>query len=113
MADTKFDRPTFAIKAIPSDINNASFLGNPVLDNLVSVVVAMGTEVWATKRRMKVMESLLVKKGITPEMIEKYVPTGEEAAAWEKDRDRYIEMTFGALGNDGQLSASAPFPKRG
>jgi hypothetical protein len=113
MADTKFDRPTFAIKAIPSDVSNVSFLGNSVLDNLVSVVVAMGTEVWATKRRMKVMESLLVKKGIAPEMIEKYVPTAEEATAWEKDRDRYIEMTFGALGNEGNLSASAPFPKRG
>jgi hypothetical protein len=113
MADTKFNRPTFAAKAIPSDVNNVSFLGNPVLDNLVSVVVAMGTEVWATKRRMKVMESVLAKKGITSQMLEKYVPTAEEAAAWEKDRDRYIEMTFGALGNEGNLSASAPFPKRG
>jgi hypothetical protein len=113
MAETKFNRPTHAAKAIPSDINNVSFLGNPVLDNLVSVVVAMGTEVWATKRRMKVMESLLVKKGITPEMMEKYVPTADEATAWEKDRDRFIEMTFSALANDGRLAASAPFPKRG
>ena len=113
MAETKFNRPTFAVKAIPSDVNNASFLGNPVLDNLVSVVVALGTEVWATKRRMKVMESLLVKKGITPDMIEKYVPSADEAAAWEKDRNRFIVMTFNALGNEGYLSASAPFPKRG
>jgi hypothetical protein len=113
MAEAKFTRPTFAVKAIPSDVNNVSFLGNPVLDNLVSVVVAMGTEVWATKRRMKVMESVLAKKGITTEMLEKYVPTAEEAAAWEKDRDRFIEMTFSALGNAGDLTASAPFPKRG
>jgi hypothetical protein len=113
MADTKFDRPTFTVKAIPADINNAQFLANPVLDNLVSVVIAMGSEVWATKRRMKVMEAVMAKKGITTEMIEKYVPTEAENKAWEQERDRFIAATFGALGNHGSLQSSAPFPKRG
>jgi hypothetical protein len=113
MADTKFNRPTFATKAIPSDVNNVTFLNNPVLDNLVSVVVAMGSEVWATKRRIKVMEAVMAKKGITTEMIETYVPTEEENKAWEQERDRFIDATFNALGNQGSLTASAPFPKRG
>jgi len=113
MADTKFNRPTYAAKAIPSDINNAVFLGNPVLDNLVSVVIALGGELWATKRRMKVMEAVMAKKGITSDMLEKYVPTAEEAAAWEKDRDRFIELTFGPLSNDGTTGVAADFPKRG
>ena len=39
MAETKFNRPTFAVKAIPSDVNNASFLGNPVLDNAALAIV--------------------------------------------------------------------------
>jgi hypothetical protein len=55
----------------------------------------------------------MAKKGITSKMIEEYVPSAEEAAAWEADRNRFIEMTFSALGNEGSLSASAPFPKRG
>jgi hypothetical protein len=113
MAETKFTRPTFAAEAIKSDIDSVSFLGNPVLDNLVSVVIALGTEVWATKRRMKVMESVMAKKGVTTKMLEEYVPTAEEAAAWEQDRDRFIELTFGALGNEGNLTVSAPLPKRG
>jgi hypothetical protein len=113
MADTKFNRPTYATKAIPSDVNNVTFLNNPVLDNLVSVVVAMGSEVWATKRRIKVMEAVMAKKGITTEMIETYVPTEEQNKAWEQERDRFIDATFSALGNQGALTASAPFPKRG
>lgn len=113
MADPKFNRPTHAVKAIPSDVNNVTFLNNPVLDNLVSVVIAMGSEVWATKRRIRVMEAVMAKKGITTEMIEKYVLTEEENKAMEQERDRFIEATFGALGNQGTLQASAPFPKRG
>ena len=31
---------------LPSDVKNAVFLNNPIMDNLVSCMIAMGTEVW-------------------------------------------------------------------
>ena len=113
MADTKTPHPTFASDAIPSDVKNAVFLNNPIMDNLVSCMIAMGTEVWATKRRMKVLEAVLVKHGVTPDMIEKYVPTDEQKAEWEKDRDRFVDLTLGSFGNAGFRSFAADFPKRG
>ncbi len=113
MAETKITRPTFATKAIPSDVNNANFTGNPVVDNLVSSMVAMGAEVWSTKRRMMVLESVLAKKGVTSEMIEKYMATDAQSEAWAKERDRFIELTFGPLANDGTVGVAAAFPKRG
>ena len=112
MAETKFNRPTFATEAIPSDIKNVTFLGNPVLDNLVAAQIAMGTEVWSMRRRMKVMEAVLEKKGVTSEMLEQYVPTAEQEAAWAKDRDRFIDLTMGPLAFEGNLSVSADFPAR-
>ena len=106
------NRPTYTVDAIPSDITNSVFLGNPALDNVTSCIIAMSAEMWATKRRMKVIESLLAKKGVTPQMIESYVPTAEENAEWEKERDRFISLAMGPLANDGFRNISAAFPKR-
>lgn len=106
--DTK--RETFAAEAIPSDVKNSVFLGNPAVDNLVSCMIAMGTELWATKRRLKVIEAVMAKTGVTPEMIEKYAPTDQERADWERDRDRFIELTLGSLANAGTRGIGSDFP---
>jgi hypothetical protein len=107
--ESKVQRPTYTAEAIPSDVTNSQFLGNPVLDNVVSCLVAMGAEMWATKRRMKVLESVLAKSGISADKIEKYVPTAAETAAWDKDRDRYIELILGPLSYQGSQTFSKPF----
>jgi hypothetical protein len=112
MAASDSNRPTYAVDAIPSDIRNGVFLGNPALDNVVTCLIAFGAEVWATKRRMKVLEALMAKAGVTHDMIEKYVPTAAETSEWEKERDRFIELTLGPLGNDGFRSVGTDFPKR-
>ena len=106
------NRPTYTTDAIPSDIKNSLFLGNPALDNLMSCVIAMGAEVWATKRRLHVMQAVMAKHGITPEMIETYVPSAAEAAAWEADRDRFVDLTLGPLANEAFRPVGSTFPKR-
>jgi len=113
MAKLKTTRPTYTADAIPSDINDAVFLGNPVLDGLVSSMIAMGTELWETKRRLKVMQSVMEKNGISKESIEQYMPTDEENAEWEADRDRFIDLTFSPLSNPGTKSWTTNFPERG
>ena len=35
------------------------FLGNPVLDNVMSSVIALGSEFWSLQRRMNIIESAL------------------------------------------------------
>lgn len=113
MAKLKTTRPTYTADAIPSDITDAVYLGNPVLDNLVSTVIAMGTEMWETKRRLKVVEALLEEKGVTSEMIEQFVPSEEQTAAWEADRDSFIDLAFGPLAHPGRKSFKTGFEKRG
>ena len=104
-------RPTYTVDAIPSDITSSVFLGNPALDNVVACLIAMNAEMWATKRRMKMLEALLVKKGVTAAMIESYVPSPAEAAEWEKERDRFIDLAMGPLGNPSFRNISEDFPK--
>lgn len=113
MATPKTDRETFAVDAIPSDTKSSIFLGNPILDNVVSSMIAMGAELWATKRRLKVVEAVMAEKGVTAEMIEQYTPSEAQNTAWEADRDRFIDMAFGPLANPGTLKVSTEFPKRG
>ncbi|MFO1425745.1 MAG: hypothetical protein U1F11_01965 [Steroidobacteraceae bacterium] len=109
MAAPDQKRPTYVAEAVPSDVKNSVFLGNAALDNVVSCLIAMGAELWSTKRRLKVMESLLAKNGIGSQQIEQYVPSAEEAAAWEQERDRFVDLTLGFLGNQGYVNASSDF----
>ena len=44
-------------------------------------------------------------------MIESYVPSPAEAAEWEKERDRFIDLAMGPLGNPSFRNISEDFPK--
>ena len=108
----KTDRPGYASDFIPSDVEKGVFLGNPVLDNMMASMIALGTEVWSMRRRMKVLEAVLEEKGITNEMVEKYVPTAEQEAAWQKDRDRFIDLTYSPMLREGDLPISSTFTRK-
>ena len=111
MATTKLktERPMYTSEFIASDVERGVFLGNPILDNLMSSVMALGSEVWATRRRMHVLEALLEEKGVTNEMIEQYVPSQEQQEKWEKDRDRFIDLAYSPLLREGDMPMTAPF----
>jgi hypothetical protein len=102
------ERPTYTSDFIVGDMEKVVFLGNPILDNLVSMVLAINAETWANRRRTMVLERLLADKGVTKEMIEGYVPTPEEEAEWKAERDRFIGMTLSPLLRQGSLPVSAP-----
>ena len=113
MASTKLktDRPTYASDFIPSDVERAVFLGNPILDNMMTSLIALGAEVWSNRRRMKVVEALLEEKGITNAMIEQFMPTSEQEAEWQKARARFIALTYSPLLREGDLPVSAAFQR--
>lgn len=108
----KADRPSYASDFIPSDVERAVFLGNPMLDNMMASMIALGTEMWSMRRRMKVLEALLEGKGITNEMVEQYVPTADQEAAWQKDRDRFINLTYSPMLRQGDLPISSKFTRK-
>ena len=95
------DRPTFTTEHIKADVDEAVFLGNPLLDNMLSCMIAMGAEIWSTKRRGKVLESLLAEKGVTAEMMEAYVPSEEQITEWNTERDAMVRRMFSYLERDG------------
>ncbi|MXZ26964.1 MAG: hypothetical protein F4222_09635 [Gammaproteobacteria bacterium] len=93
---------------IAADTDAAIFLGNPHIDNLMSVVIALGAEIWADRQRIKVIERLMETEGMaTTEMVEAYVPTDAEKEAWEAERMEMVERVYSVLSRD--TSSARPF----
>lgn len=109
MAETKkTERQTYASDFIKGDTDQAVFLGNPHIDNLMTVVIALGAEIWSDRQRLRIVESLMAKKGkVTPEMVEQYVPTEEERAGWQKEREEMVKRVYAVLSRD--TSGARPF----
>src|SRR4051812_32711631 len=99
MPEVKSNRPTHTVDFVPTqDGRHVSFMGHPAIDNLMHTVIALGAELWAVKRRSKIVEALLAqKKQVTPEAIEAYRPTPQEEKAWGEERDAMVKATYGTF----------------
>jgi hypothetical protein len=111
MADASKERPTYTTDFFTNDTDRAVFLGNPVIDNLMTAVIALGAEVWSNRRRQAVLEALLEEKGVTEEMIEAYMPSEDRAKKWGEERDAFVKRTFSVLAREADLPLSADWQK--
>ena len=94
MAETK-KREDYAVDPIRSGVEKEIITGNPHIDNLMTVVVALGAELWASKRREAVLEKMLEEKGvINRAKLEAYSPTKDEEAKEDESRDAYIKRVY-------------------
>lgn len=82
---------------ITSDSENISMFPNQAVDNLMHVVIALGAELWTVRRRMMTLEKVLEKAGVSSDDIEKFVPSAEDEAHWQQERDIFIKKTFSGL----------------
>lgn len=92
---------TAASDFIPFENKNAVVLGDPIKDNTVTALIALGMEVWVTRRRVKTLENVLRKNGIPADQVESYMPTAEEQAELVKERDEFLHRVFGGLARPG------------
>ncbi len=93
-----YSRPTYAVDYIPGHTREGVFLGSPAFDAAVRLNVVLGSEAWAAKRRLKIVESFVARNVMpTAAKIEAYVPTADEEKAWMAERDQFIKETYGPL----------------
>ncbi|MDG2243757.1 MAG: hypothetical protein P8L66_09710 [Rhodospirillaceae bacterium] len=103
MADSNTKRKSYTADFIKSDTDEAVFLGNPLMDDMMTSIIALGAEVWANRRRTRIIELLMEKEGaVTREMIEAYVPNEDEEAEMRKERDAFIQLTYGHIARTGE-----------
>ena len=89
-------RPAHPAPPIPAP--EPAFFDNPAIDNLVAVTLELGAELWVQRERMRAVEALLAQKGmVTPELIEQYQPTAEEAERARIEREAFVSRVYGAF----------------
>jgi hypothetical protein len=89
---------TYATDFFKADTDQQVWLGSPHIDNLVTVALALGGEVWATRQRQIIAERLAEKKiAATSANIEAYKPTPEEEKVWEAQRQEMALRVYGTL----------------
>lgn len=93
----KAQRETYVSTPVPYDFGAKELLGNAALDNVVTCLVAMSAEMWATRRRLAALEALLEEQGVPAGTVSSYVPTKEQEQAWNEECDRFIETALGPL----------------
>lgn len=92
---TAGNRQTYTNDYVRMDTDRAVFMGDAKMEALFSAMVALSAEVWTGRRRQKVLESVLAKRGgIAPGELEQYMPTAEENAAWKAERDQSVQVMF-------------------
>lgn len=108
MADkAAVDPKTYTTEYIKSDYETLSFLGNPHVDALSKALQILAAEVWISRKRLHVIESLMDKNiPVTRASIQAYMPSPEEQQAWKADRDTMIE----AVNAPFMVIDETPFP---
>ena len=92
------NHPTYATDYFKADTDQQVWLGSPHIDNLVTVALALGGEVWATRQRQIIAEKLAEKKiPATSANIEAYKPSPEEEKAWEGLRQEMALRVYSTL----------------
>lgn len=75
-----------------------AFFEHPVIDNLVTITLELGAELWVQKERMRVMEAILAEHGvITREAFERHRDSPEESARVQAERDAFVKRLYGIL----------------
>ncbi|MDG2321246.1 MAG: hypothetical protein P8L79_13385 [Rhodospirillaceae bacterium] len=108
MAKSNAESGTYTVDYFKSDTHRGVLLKDTMTDNIVTAMINMGAEMWAYRRRMLVMEQLMLERGgITPEMIEKYVPSETLMKSWEAERDRFIGNVYDVLARPADIPVTA------
>ena len=108
MGDQK--QPTYATDFVKADVDKAVYLDSLYADNLVNAFVELSGEFWVMRKRMLVLETLLAEgRSIDLAKLEGFMPTLEQKAAWDAQRDDFIGRVLGALTREGgKLSMTTP-----
>lgn len=103
MSNDRLAREGHTVDYIASKTRSHAFSDNPVIDNLLSTVVALGSELWVNRRRQLVIEKILESKGILKlEEIEAFDPDAETGRDWETQRNEFLDRLYSEMIRTGQ-----------
>ena len=76
----------------------STFFDDPAIDHVVSMLMALSSEVWSLRERVFVIEKVAEESGLKmSEAVEAYQLSGEEKAALAEQRQAFIERIMFVL----------------
>ena len=84
-----------------------TFFEDPALDRAFGVVMALATEVYVLRDRLRAMENRLSEAGVLTEGVLDAEPSPEERASVVADRDAFVRHLMDNLKGE-QVSRGAP-----
>ena len=83
---------------MPPAEDEPAFLPHPLMDRLVDVALALGAELYVERDRRRVLETLLVERGIlAADAIEQHRFDATAQATRDQDRIAFVHRLYGAL----------------
>jgi hypothetical protein len=84
--------------ARPQRAPEPAFFDDPTIDHLIAVTLELGAELWVQRERVRALERILGEKGlVSPDALERYQPTPEEAERGRAERDAFVNRIYGAF----------------
>ena len=90
-------------------MNNPQYFDHPVLDHLVETAMQLGSELWATRRRLELLEKVLANAGALSEhAVDLYMPSAEEAREEATKRDAFVQRLYAGFARGGEAREAPP-----
>ena len=75
-----------------------TFFDDPAVDRLLGAVMTLAAELHVTRDHVRVLEQLLVDKGVLhADEVATFAPDATTAAGWDAERDAFVASLMGAL----------------
>ena len=69
-----------------------TFFEDPALDRALAMVMTLAAELYVTRDRLRVMEAVLVERGVLEcDELERFEVSEAERADWDADRDAFVK----------------------
>ena len=92
----------------PEPAPEPAFFENAAIDNLIAVVLELGSELWVQRQRQRIVERLLAESGVVSRAaIEQYTLSEAEIAADADERQAFIDRLYGVFAQS-RVSATPP-----
>lgn len=113
MADKPKEHADYAVDFVKSDYDKAVITDSVHSDNLMTAMLSLAGEVWVIRRRLLIADKLAQQKQFaTAAAIDAYKPSAEETAAWERERNSFIERTLSVLTRPGKRLEGTSIPQK-